>query len=421
MSNLKVLIIGGGGREHALSWKLKQSPKVEKIFMAPGNAGTAQIAENLGISKKEEIIEWLKSNPMDLVVVGPDDYLAIGMTDAVRELNIPVFGPTKAAAEIEWSKSFAKELMRTAGIPTARFENFTDPVAALSYIEKGSFPVVIKASGLAAGKGVIIANDFSEAEAAVKEIMESKIFGESGNTIVIEEYLLGREISTHAFSDGEHISMFPSAQDHKRIFENDEGPNTGGMGTVAPLPWVTGDHMKVIEEQIVRPLIKALKAQGTPFRGLLFPGVMITEEGPKVIEFNARFGDPETQSYMRLLETDLVDILFACINGTLDTQEIKWSNKSAATVMLASSGYPGNYEKGKEILGLEKNTDTDIVVFHGGTKLQDGKLVTNGGRVLGISAVGDNLQDALNKSYKAIENISFEGMQYRRDIGKKSL
>ncbi|MES2223323.1 MAG: phosphoribosylamine--glycine ligase [Patescibacteria group bacterium] len=418
---MKILVIGSGGRENALVWKLKQSPMVTELFAAPGNPGTKDIATNLSLNSQAEIIEWLKQNPVDLVVVGPDNYLADGIVDEIQNLDIKVFGPTKLASEIEWSKSYAKDLMKEEGIPTASFETFTDFDRALEYIKQNKFPTVIKASGLALGKGVIIAENFEEAETALREIMTDKVFGEAGDVVVIEEYLRGREISTHAFCDGENAVMFPSSQDHKRIFENDLGPNTGGMGTIAPVPWVTEAHLNDVKEKIVLPLLKALKKRGREFRGLLFPGIMITEDGPKVIEFNARFGDPETESYVRILDTDLVDILLSCIDGTLSNKNINWSSKSAATVMCASGGYPGSYEKGKEITGLDKITDNDVVVFHSGTKLVDDKLVTNGGRVLAVTAIGETVSDALSKAYKAIEGILFEGMQYRKDIGKKSI
>lgn len=431
---MNILVIGSGGREHALVWKLKQSPKVKNIFAMPGNAGTAEIATNISITKIEEIVEWLKDNKMDLVVVGPDNFLAEGIVDKLEGLNIPVFGPTKAASEIEWSKSFAKDLMKEEGVPTASFETFTDYEKALEYVKNGKFPVVIKASGLALGKGVIIAENLNEAEQALSEIMKNKVFGEAGDEVVIEEYLIGREISTHAFCDGETAVLFPSSQDHKRIFEGDKGPNTGGMGTIAPLPWVTEDHLKEIKNKIVDPLIAALKKRRKPFKGILYPGIMITDEGPKVIEFNARFGDPETQSYMRILDTDLVEILLSCINGTLEAQPIKWSPKSACCVILASPGYPGSYEKGKVITGLEKYGGStsvfteveppyfgDVVIFHSGTKIEGSDIVTNGGRVLGVTAVGTDLKDSLAKTYKEIENISFDGMQYRKDIGVKSI
>ncbi len=418
---MKILVIGSGGRENALVWKLKQSPKVAGLFAAPGNPGTKDIATNVPLNSLAEILEWLKQNPMDLVVVGPDNYLADGIVDEIQNLGIKVFGPTKLASEIEWSKSYAKELMKEEGIPTASFETFTDFDRALEYIKQNRFPTVIKASGLALGKGVIIAENLEEAEKALREIMNDKVFGEAGDEVVIEEYLTGREISTHAFCDGENVVMFPSSQDHKRIFDNDLGPNTGGMGTIAPVPWVTEKHIGDIRDQIVIPLIQALKKRGRVFKGLLFPGIMITETGPKVIEFNARFGDPETESYMRILESDLVDILLSCADGTLKDREIIWSKQSTATVMCASGGYPGSYEKGKEITGLDKIADKDIVVFHSGTKIVEGKLVTNGGRALAVTAIGDTVSDALGKSYKAIEGITFPGMQYRKDIGKKSI
>jgi len=418
---MEILVIGSGGREHALVWKLKQSPKVKKIFVAPGNAGTAKLAINLPISKSEEITEWLKENPIDLVVIGPDNYLAEGIVDKLNELQIPVFGPTKNASEIEWSKVYAKELMKEEGIPTAKFEIFNDINKAKIYIKKQSFPLVIKASGLALGKGVIIVKNIEEAEDAIDEIMNKKIFGNAGDEVVIEEYLQGKEISVHAFCDGEDFCLFPSSQDHKRIFDNDKGPNTGGMGTIAPVPCVTEAHMKDIEEKIIRPLLSALKKRGRPFQGILFPGIMITGEGPKVIEFNARFGDPETQSYVRILESDLADILLACTNGTLKRQKIKWSEKSACCVVCASGGYPGKYEKDKTINGLNDITDKDAIIFHAGTKILDDKIVTSGGRVLGVTTLGKNLKEALKKSYKVIKSISFDGIQYRKDIGAKSL
>lgn len=418
---MKILVIGSGGRENALVWKLKQSPKVTGLFAAPGNPGTKDIATNILLNSQSEIIEWLKQQPMDLVVVGPDNYLAEGIVDEIERLGIKVFGPTKLASEIEWSKSYAKELMKEEGIPTANFETFTDFDKAFEYIKSQTFPTVIKASGLALGKGVVIAETLGEAVKALREIMTEKVFGEAGDEVVIEEYLTGREISTHAFCDGENVVMFPSSQDHKRIFDNDKGPNTGGMGTIAPVPWVTDAHIEEIKNKIVIPLIQSLKKRGRVFKGLLFPGIMITETGPKVIEFNARFGDPETESYMRILDTDLVEILLSCVNGTLKDVEVVWSKQSAATVICASGGYPGSYEKGKVITGLDNIADKDVVVFHSGTKIVDDKLVTNGGRVLAVTAIGDTLSDALSKSYKAIEGISFEGMQYRKDIGKKSI
>jgi len=418
---MKVLVIGSGGREHALVWKLKQSPTVRDIFVAPGNAGTAQMATNLLLSTTNEIVDWLKKNRADLVVVGPDSYLEEGIVDKIKELGIPVFGPTKAAAEIEWSKSFAKQFMKEEGIPTASFHVFSDYKKASEYIKTQKFPLVIKANGLALGKGVVVAHNLSEAEQALKKMMNEKIFGSAGAEVVIEEYLQGREISIHAFCDGETAVLFPAAEDHKRIFDGDQGPNTGGMGTITPVPWVSKEMIEEIERKIVKPTIQALKKHGRLFQGILFPGVMITDEGPKVIEFNARFGDPETEVYMRILETDLVEILLACINGTLKKQKITWSEKSACCVVCASGGYPGKYETGKTISGLDTIHNKSVVVFHAGTKMDGNKAVTNGGRVLGVTAVGKNLKTALSKSYNAIKSVSFEGMQYRKDIGKKSL
>ena len=417
---MDILIVGGGGREHALAWKIKQSQKIKDIFIAPGNPGTAKLGINIPIQKKEEIIDWLEKNKVGLVLIGPDNFLADGIVDEIENLGIPVFGPTKEASKIEWSKSFAKQFMLDEGIPTAKFMVFNNLDEANKYIETQNFPLVIKASGLALGKGVIVAKTLEEAQKTLLEIMSDKIFGEAGNEIVIEEFLVGKEISTHAFCDGESVSMFPSSQDHKTIFEDDLGPNTGGMGTIAPVPWVTKEQMKAIEDQIVRPTIEALKKRGNPFKGILFPGIMITESGPKVIEFNARFGDPETESYMRILKTDLVDILFSCVNGKLNEQKIEWEKYSACTIMCASKGYPGIYEKGKKILGLD-NLEKNIIVYHAGTKEIDGEIMTNGGRVLGISATGNNLKEALSKAYEATRNISFDGMQYRRDIGAKSV
>jgi len=418
---MNILILGSGGREHALAWKLRQSPKNPHIFVAPGNAGTALVATNLPLVTKSEIIEWVQKNPPDLVVVGPDSYLAEGIVDDLEGLNISVFGPTQLAAEIEWSKAFAKQLMKEEKIPTAAYQTFTDIGSAKKYLEKQLFPVVIKASGLAFGKGVAIAKNREEAERALEEMMWDGVFGEAGKEVVIEEYLRGKEISVHAFCDGEHAVLFPPSQDHKRIFENDEGPNTGGMGTIAPVPSVTEREMQDIQDQIVLPILRSLKKRGRLFKGILFPGIMITTEGPKVIEFNARFGDPETQSYMRILESDLVDILFACVQGNVNEQEIVWSQKSACCVVCVSGGYPGTHEKGKEIHGLEKVDGEDVIVFHAGTKRDEGLLVTNGGRVLGITCVGNTLAEALGKAYAGVGKVSFGGMRYRKDIGAKEL
>ncbi|MFA6050199.1 MAG: phosphoribosylamine--glycine ligase [Candidatus Paceibacterota bacterium] len=419
---MNILVIGGGGREHALGWKIKQSHKTEKLFFAPGNAGTATIGENAVLDPKNHssVIEFCKENSVELVVIAPDDFLAAGLADSLLKAGIKAFGPTKAASELEWSKAFAKEFMVRHNIPTAAYKTFTDPNEAITYAETQSFPLAIKADGLALGKGVVIAESFEEAKDAIESMMEDGIHGDAGRIIVIEEFLTGREISTHAFCDGENVVMFPSSQDHKRIFEGDKGPNTGGMGTIAPLPWVTRELMERIKKEIVVPCIKAMKEEGKPFQGILYPGIMVTETGPKVIEFNARFGDPETQSYMRLLKTDLVDIMLACAEGALNEINIEWNEGAACCVVLASGGYPGTYEKGKEIAGLDTLSEEEII-FHAGTKIQDGKTVTSGGRVLGVTAIGTDLKDALEKAYKTSEKISFEGKQFRKDIGAKSL
>ncbi len=404
---MRILVIGSGGREHALVWKIKQSPLVKETFVTSGNM--------------DEIINWLKENPMDLVVVGPDDYLAEGIVDGIEKINIPVFGPTKEAAKIEWSKVFSKEFMKEENIPSATFQKFNESQKAKEYLKTQKFPVVIKASGLALGKGVIISETLREAEKAVDEILNEKIFGDAGDEIIIEEYLKGIEISIHAFSDGNNVSLFPAAKDHKRIFEGNKGPNTGGMGTISPVSSVSSKDLSQIKEMIVLPTIGALNKRGTPFKGLIYPGIMLTKDGPKVIEFNARFGDPETQSYMRLLKSDIVPILISCTNGTLQEQKIDWSDEFAACVVCASGGYPGKYEKGKEIKGLEKIKDKDVSIFHAGTKLDGNKILTNGGRVLGITSTGSNLEEALGKCYSAIEKINFQGMQYRKDIGKNDI
>ncbi|MEK7531554.1 MAG: phosphoribosylamine--glycine ligase [Patescibacteria group bacterium] len=418
---MKVLIVGSGGREHALAWKISESPKVQKIFIAPGNAGTTLVGENVKLFTGDEIIEWLKKNSVDLVVIGPDNYLAEGLTDRIRALKISVFGPTKKASEIEWSKSFAKELMQEEGIPTAQSQAFSDYEKARKYISQQKFPLVIKADGLALGKGVIIAENLGKAESALERIMKDEIFGEAGRKVLVEEFLEGKEISIHAFCDGETVSLFPASQDHKRIFDEDKGANTGGMGAITPVSWVTEDLLNEIKEKIVLPCIFGLKKRGRPFVGVLYSGIMVTPDGPKVIEFNARFGDPEAQVYMRILKTDLVDVLLACANHNLSSIKIEWNEEFACCVVLASDGYPEVYEKGKTISGLEKSENARIKIFHAGTKKDGNNIVTNGGRVLGVTATGNTLQSALAEVYEAVKTISFDGMQFRQDIGRKSI
>ena len=452
----KLLIIGSGGREHTLAWKLKQSPKVGKIFIAPGNAGTLSLGENVDIKATDvlALADFAQKNNIDFTVVGPDDALALGIVDEFQKRGLKIWGPNKRAAQIESSKAFAKELMEKNNIPTAEFKTFDNYHQALNYAEKHFInsvvqarglpnskqqaeglhykPIVIKASGLALGKGVMLCQTLDEAKNFLQEVMVKKIFGEAGTEVVIEQFLQGQEFSIHAFSDGKNFVMLPPSQDHKRAFDNDQGPNTGGMGTIAPVPWVNDELMNRVSSKIVKPALDGIKSVTCPFMGILYPGLIMTKDGPKVIEFNARFGDPETQSYMRLLKTDLYDILEACVNGTLDKIKIEWENKYACCIVLASGGYPGEYKKGLSITGVdEANKLDDIIVFHAGTKLENGKLVTNGlpakslatagGRVLGVTAIAHDLKSALDKAYAAVKLINFEGMHYREDIGQKSL
>lgn len=422
MDKKNILIIGTGGREHALGWKLKQSPKVGKIYFAPGNAGTAEVGENTGIAALDFAaqIEFAKSNDIALTVAGPDDILAAGVVNAFQKAGLKIFGASKEAAQIESSKAFAKELMKAESIPTAKYETFIDAEKAKAYVKAQGAPIVIKASGLALGKGVVVAMTLEEALAAVDDAMVKKVFGEAGTEIVIEEFMQGPEVSIHAFSDGENIALYPTSQDHKPIYEGNKGPNTGGMGTIAPIPAVTNEQLEDITKSIVLPAIRGMKKRGIPFIGNLYPGLMITKDGPKVIEFNCRFGDPEFESYMRLLKTDLYDILIACVEGTLADITIEWDKQFACCIILASAGYPASSQKGIPIHGLAAANTNDVVVFHLGTKQDGENVVTNGGRVVGVTAVGKTLDEVLQKAYDAIgENgIHFDGMQYRKDIGK---
>lgn len=418
-----ILIIGSGGREHALAWKLAKSPRIGKLYVAPGNGGTRQVAENILIDTKDidGLIKFAEKNEIGLTVVGPDDPLALGVVDAFQARGLRIFGPTRAAAEIESSKAFAKNLMSEANIPTATFKIFNEYDKALSHVRECGAPIVIKASGLALGKGVYVCKTLAQAEGALAEIMIDNVHKEAGNEVVIEEFLDGQEISIHAFCDGKTFVLLPPAQDHKPIRDNDEGKNTGGMGTIAPVSWVNANTLKVIGEQVVRPTLEALKKCGRPFSGLLYPGLKMTSNGLKVLEFNARFGDPETQSYMRLLKTDLLDILEACVNGTLAELSIEWHSGFAVCVVIASGGYPDKYKKGVPLRGIaEAERVSSVVIFHAGTNFEN-ELKTSGGRVLGISAIGDTLRDALDRAYEAARLIQFEGMQYRNDIGAKAL
>lgn len=417
---MNVLVIGSGGREHALCWKIATSPLCNKLYCAPGNDGIAQIAELLPIAVTQQIAlgEAAQRLKIDLVVIGPDDCLANGLSDYLRSLGFTVFGPSQAAARLEWSKAYAKSFMQRHHLPTAQWLAFQDPVEAKSYLKTVSFPIVIKASGLALGKGVVIAGSLSEAEAAVNEMMTEQCFGPAGETVVIEEFLQGREFSLLAFCDGYTVKIMPPVEDHKQIFDGDLGPNTGGMGTISPLTFLSQQEAERIQIEILQPVIDAMKLEGTPFQGVLFTGFMLTKNGPKILEFNARFGDPETQSLLLLLESDLLEIFLACCQGTLQTQEIHWKNQAAACVILASPGYPSAYPKGLPIKGLDQ-LPPEIVLFHAGTKREQTHWLTNGGRVLGVATTASTPAGALEAIYAAIQTISFPGMQYRKDIGKR--
>lgn len=419
---MKILMIGSGGREHALIKKLLESPKCTKLYCAPGNGGISRDAEpvDIGVMDKENMVKFAKDNSIDLVFVAPDDPLAAGMVDAMQAEGIRAFGPNANAAIIEASKVFSKNLMKKYNIPTAKYEVFSDPNKAIDYIKtENTTPVVVKADGLALGKGVIIAQTINEAVEAVKEIMEDKKFGDSGNNIVIEEFLTGPEVSVLAFTDGKCVKPMVSSKDHKRAFDNDEGLNTGGMGTISPNPYYSDEIADICMETIFKPTIDAMNKENRPFKGCLYFGLMITPNGPKVIEYNARFGDPEAQVVLPRLKTDLVDICEAVIDERLDDLNIEWYDGAAACVVMASGGYPVKYKKGIEIKGLDdKGQVAGATVYHAGTKYENGKFYTNGGRVLGITAVAPTLDEALKKAYSAVNKISFEGAHYRRDIGK---
>lgn len=416
--SLNVLLIGSGGREHAIAWKLASSPRLKKLYIAPGNAGTAEVGENVAIPATDfmRLADFAEDKKIDLTIVGPDDPLAAGIVDYFETRGLKIWGPTQAAAQLESSKAFSKELMAEAGIPTAEFEVFSDYHKALSYVREKGAPIVVKASGLALGKGVVVAATLQEAEHALKEMMVDKAFGDAGSEVVVEEFLIGPEISVHAMCRGGRYVMFPPAQDHKRALDGDEGKNTGGMGTISPLPWVSEEVMQEIARTVVEPTLRLMSARGTPFNGLLFPGLIMTAKGPRVLEFNARFGDPETQSYMRLLSSDLLDL----IDGS---EDVEWRNGYAANIVLASGGYPGDYTKGLPITGIEEAGEVEgVVIFHAGTKINDdGELVTNGGRVIGVSAIGKTLEETLARAYEAADRIKFKNKHMRLDIGAKSL
>lgn len=419
---MNVLVIGGGGREHTIIWKLSQSPKTDKLYCAPGNGGISELAECVPISVMDfdALISFAKEHAIDLTVVAPDDPLAAGAVDAFEAAGLKAFGPRKNAAIIEGSKAFSKDLMKKYNIPTAEYETFSDSAAAIKYItDRNKFPVVVKADGLALGKGVIIAANLDEAADAVHEIMDNKVFGSAGSRVVIEEFLTGPEISVLAFTDGKTIKPMVSAQDHKRAYDNDKGPNTGGMGTFSPSRIYDAALADECMKNIFLPTVNAMNAEGRTFKGVLYFGLMKTPEGVKVIEYNCRFGDPETQVVLPRLKTDLLDIFNAVVDERLDEIAIEWTDNAAVCVVLASGGYPKKYEKGYPIDGIKHAESLGALVFHAGTTYNDGTFKTNGGRVLGVTAVGDNLDSAIKKAYEYVDLISFKDMHYRKDIGIK--
>ena len=417
---MKILVVGGGGREHTILWKLAQSPKKPELYCAPGNGGISQIATCVDIAATdiEAMVAFAKREKMDLVVVAPDDPLAMGMVDALEAEGIRAFGPRKNAAIIEASKAFSKELMKKYHIPTAEYETFSDAEKALEYVKTAKIPLVVKADGLALGKGVLICKTRQEAEQAVRQVMLENAFGAAGNTVVIEEFLEGPEVSVLTFTDSHTILPMASAQDHKRARDNDEGLNTGGMGTFSPTPKYTPDIQQQVEREIILPTVDALNAEGRPFKGVIFFGLMLTKDGPKLLEYNARFGDPEAQSVLFRMKNDLLEIFEAVIEERLSEIALEFEPGAAVCVVMASGGYPEHYEKGKEISGLNEVSD-GVVVFHAGTKLENGKFYTSGGRVLGVVAKGADMQAARKIAYENVEKIHFEGAQYRKDIGIK--
>ncbi len=417
---MKILVVGSGGREHALVWKLQSSPLVRKIHAAPGNAGISKLAECVEIASEDltGLGDFAQKNSIDLTVVGPELPLTLGIVDQFQQRNLKIFGPTKMAAMIEGSKVFAKKFMKKYHIPTASFKIFEKPDEAVDFVKSSDMPLVIKTDGLAAGKGVLIIEDVNSGISAVQKIMVEKIFKDAGNKVVIEDFLEGEEATILAFTDGKTIVAMPSSQDHKKIYDGDRGPNTGGMGAYAPAPAVDDRMMKRIYDGVLEPTIAGLEREGTVFKGVLYAGLMLTERGPKVMEFNCRFGDPETQVILPLLRSDLAEILMSIVEGELSLADVEWKDDFAVCVILASAGYPGRYEKGRQIFGLDKvEAAKDVLIFHAGTRRQAGRLVTNGGRVLGVTALDKSAEKAIGKTYAQVEKIRFDGAQFRRDIG----
>ena len=421
---MKVLVVGSGGREHALAWKISQSKRVKKIYSAPGNPGISRYAECIDIRPDDILstVDFVRKNRIDLTVVGPELPLTLGIVDLFEKEALPIFGPTKSAAEIEGSKVFSKRMMRTAGVPTADAVVFDSREEAISYIKGKGFPIVIKADGLAQGKGVVIANDMNEACSAIDSMLVKGLFGDAGRRIIIEDYLEGDEATFLVFTDGETIVPMVSSEDHKRVYDGDRGPNTGGMGAIAPSPFLDKEGEAIIIERIIRPVIRAMEEEGRGYRGILYTGLMICKDGPRVLEFNARFGDPEAEAVLPLLDTDLVDVIESIIAGRLNQVAVRWRNGASACVVLASKGYPGAYTKGVEIKGLSGINDTDeLMVFHAGTSIANGRLVTSGGRVLCVTAVGKDIADARDRAYLGISKIDFDGIHFRKDIGAKAI
>ena len=422
---MNILVIGSGGREHALVWKLSQSKNVKKIYCAPGNAGIAQLAECVPVAAEDirGLLEFAKDNAVDLTVVGPEAPLVAGIVDRFESAGLKAFGPRANAAIMEGSKAFSKDLMKRYRIPTAGYEVFTDHAKAVAYLEKAGVPIVIKADGLAAGKGAIVCMDLDSARRALREVMVDRVFKEAGDRVVIEEFLVGEEASILAFTDSKTIIPMASAQDHKRAYDNDEGPNTGGMGAYSPAPVMTDALSKRVYDEILQPTVRAMTKEGRPYKGMLYAGLMITKDGPKVVEFNCRFGDPETQAVLPRMDGDLAEVMLACIEERLDGIHFGWKAGSAVCVVMASGGYPGHYEKGKVITGLDAFRETrSVIVFHAGTKTgHEGTIVTSGGRVLGVTALGKDVKSAIRTAYKAVSTIQFDGGFYRRDIGARAL
>ena len=419
---MKVLVVGSGGREHALCWKIAQRPGTE-VYVAPGNIGMVDVATlvNIKVDDIAGLVDFAKAEGIDLTVVGPELPLTLGIVDAFQEAGLACFGPNKAAAKLEGSKAFSKELMKKYGIPTAAFDTFTDVDKAKAFVDEIGVPCVVKADGLAAGKGVIICMTREEADKAIEDMLTDHAFGDASATIVIEEYMVGPEVSVLAFADGKTVLPMVSAQDHKRIFDGDKGPNTGGMGAYSPAPVYTEALSAEVNKTIIEPTIAAMAAEGTPFTGILYTGLMLTEKGPRVLEYNVRFGDPETQPIMVRMKSDIVELFQACVDGKLDEAALEWHDEAAVCVMMASGGYPASSEKGVPIHGLDDIAAEEAIVFHSGSAEKDGEIVTNGGRVLGVTAKDATIKGAIDKAYAAVEKINFDHMQFRRDIGARAL